>query len=80
MRLTDRLSRWTGFSRCRFEHKENTWDFSIKATDFLPYEEKHRRDLSQLGNASGIELIKAHADYGTWLGEQVSYLLEIVES
>ena len=61
---------------CRFEPKENTWDFSIKATDFLPYEEKHRRDLSQLGNASGIELIKAHADYGTWTGEQVKLFIE----
>lgn len=61
---------------CRFDKKKTGWDFDIMATDFISYEESQRNKLSNLNNVNGMELIKAHADYGVWTGDCVKKFIK----
>jgi len=57
---------------CSFTHKKDKWKFSIIAADTVAYPNKWLKKLQCAPALSGLELLKLHNEYGTYLGEQVA--------
>lgn len=54
-----------------FERKEERWQYTILKAETLKYSTERSRQLSKAEALSGNELIRAHAEYGRYLGEEV---------
>ena len=61
---------------CKFMKNNKNWNFSILETKFIPYSKKQKSRLAGLSKATAKELIKAHTDYGTWIGSCVKAFIE----
>jgi len=51
--------------------ENNKWGYSILASETVPYEEKWRVRLSQLGKQNALIYVKTHTFYGHYLGQLV---------
>ena len=56
---------------CHFKKSDSGWNFQIKKTRQISYENERREALRHAITLSAIEHTILHNEYGTWLGEQV---------
>ncbi len=56
---------------CRFEQHPSRWSFELLGATTIAYSEKWQNRLSDAYNATGVELASLHADFGTFIGENV---------
>ena len=59
-----------------FELQNGKWQFTIGHTDFLPYTEAWRHQLSQLMNASALQYVKTNNDYGLLTAGAINSFME----
>ena len=57
---------------CSFTFKDNLWKFKINEAETIAYDLKWSKRLASLEHASGLDLMVAHSDYGTYLGKQTA--------
>lgn len=54
---------------CELSKSEAGWSYSLKMGETIPYDEKWRVGLSQLGKQSALIYVKTHTFYGHYLGQ-----------
>ncbi len=57
---------------CSFTHNNGKWSFFIHATNTITYDKHWLKKLQSAPGLSGLDLLKLHNEYGTYLGKQVS--------
>ena len=57
---------------CRLEKKKGRWQFELKSSRHVPYDEEYTTQVQQAVNLSVIDLLELNVQYGRWLGEQVT--------
>lgn len=57
---------------CRFENKKGRWQFELKSSRHVPYDEEYVAQLQHAVNLSALDLLELNVQYGRWLGEQVT--------
>ncbi len=60
---------------CDIQYNNGTWNYTILASETVPYEEKWRVRLSQLRYQNSEVFVKTDVFYGRFLGEQVNKFL-----
>lgn len=61
---------------CRFEKKQERWQFEILRAETIPYKTTWKMPLSQAVSLGGEDLSRLHVDYGAFLGKQALEFLE----
>jgi anhydro-N-acetylmuramic acid kinase len=56
---------------CHFTQKGNGWSYEIDRAITVPYSKEWKEALQSASKLSGLDLLKLHNDYGTYIGEQV---------
>jgi anhydro-N-acetylmuramic acid kinase len=56
---------------CTYEKDERRWSFEVLAAITLPYSDEWRNRLSSAFTMNGNDLMRLHADFGTYIGQCV---------
>lgn len=61
---------------CDFTFDKNAWDYEILDAQTIPYSAEWTEKLRTAQNLSGLDFIRLHKSYGTYIGEQVNLFLK----
>ena len=59
-----------------FEVSGKKWDVEIRQTASLPYPSDLQQRLQTAANASAVDYLQLHVDYGDWIGTQVKQFID----
>jgi len=61
---------------CSFTYNNSKWSFSILAADTIAYDKHWLQKIQSAPKLPGLDLLKLHNEYGTYLGKQVSSFIK----
>ncbi|WP_224999758.1 anhydro-N-acetylmuramic acid kinase [Cesiribacter sp. SM1] len=61
---------------CHFRLLEGKWEYSVLASETIPYDEHWQQRLADLMQADAITFIKTDRELGKWMGEQVRIFMD----
>jgi anhydro-N-acetylmuramic acid kinase len=61
---------------CHFRLHDGKWEYSVLASETIPYDDTWQQRLADLMQADAITFIKTDRELGKWMGEQVSTFMD----
>lgn len=61
---------------CEFNYRDNKWDYSIKHSRNIPYNNNIRDRLIEAENTSSSEFVKIDKEFGVFLGEKTKEFID----